>query len=273
MSTSTLAAERATSLRGRAWELVDVAKPGDTASRRIDAFLLSLILLNVIAVIVETVPEVASRYATIFQFFEIFSVTVFIFEYVIRVWACVEDPRYAKPVTGRLRFLVQPMSIVDLLAILPALLSFGLVDLRVLRGLRLFRLFRVAKATRYVAALLLFGTVLRTRREELILTTALMLVLLVFGASIMYFAESEAQPDKFSSIPASMWWAVATLTTVGYGDVFPVTPLGKVAAAIVAILGIGFFALPTAIIGSGFLEAIQQRREPKCCPNCGHALD
>lgn len=274
MTSSTVDTRRsAPTLRARAWELVEVAKPGDTVSRAIDVFILLLILLNVVAVILETVPELEKRYAGVFAAFEIFSVLVFASEYVIRLWACVEDPRFSRPIRGRIRFALRPMSIIDFVAILPAFLSFGTVDLRMLRGLRLFRLLRIAKATRYIAALTLFGSVLKTRREELILTTALMLVLLVFASSAMYFAENGAQPDKFSSIPASMWWAVATLTTVGYGDVFPVTALGKAAAGIVAILGIGFFALPTAIIGSGFLEAIQERREKPTCPRCGHTLE
>lgn len=274
MTSSTLDTRRAAfSVRARAWELVEVAKPGDTLSKAIDVFILGLIFLNVIAVILETVPELEKQFATLFASFEIFSVVVFASEYVVRLWACVEDPAFARPLTGRIRFALRPMSIIDLVAILPAFLSFGAVDLRVLRALRLFRLLRIAKASRYVAALSLFTSVVKTRREELILTTMLMVVLLVFASSAIYFAENGAQPDKFSSIPASMWWAVATLTTVGYGDVFPVTPLGKLAAGVVAILGIGFFALPTAIIGSGFLEAIQERREKRCCPNCGHAID
>ena len=271
MTSSTADTPRtSSSLRNRAWQLVE---PGDDVGKSVDAFILSLIFLNVLAVILETVPELEKRYATLFAAFEIFSVLVFATEYVVRLWACVEHPDFASPIRGRIRFIFRPMSIVDLLAILPAFLSLGAVDLRMLRGLRLFRLLRIMKATRYVSALSLFRTVVKTRREELILTTALMMVLLIFASSAMYFAENAAQPDKFSSIPASMWWAVATLTTVGYGDVFPVTPIGKVAAAIVAILGIGFFALPTAIIGSGFVEAMQERREKRCCPHCGETLE
>jgi voltage-gated potassium channel len=170
--------------------------------------------------------------------------------------------------------MLKPLSIIDLLAILPALVAFGTVDLRVLRMLRLFRLARVAKATRYVAALALFRKIVRAKRAELVLTSALMVLLLVFASALMHFAEGEAQPEKFSSIPASMWWAVATLTTVGYGDVYPITPLGKVAAAIVSILGIGFFALPTAIIGSGFVEALHEREAAtRLCSHCGHPIE
>ena len=271
MTSSTIDTPRtATRIRARAWQLIE---PGDDVGKAFDTFFLALIFLNVVAVILETVPELQRDYAVFFAGFEIFSVTVFLLEYVVRIWACVEQPGFARPVRGRIRYALRPMSIIDLLAILPAFLSFGTVDLRMLRGLRLFRLLRVAKATRYVAALSLFKTVVKKRREELILTTALMVILLVFASSAMYFAESDSQPEKFSSIPASMWWAVATLTTVGYGDVYPVTPLGKLAAAIVAILGVGFFALPTAIIGSGFIEAMQERREKRACPHCGNALD
>lgn len=118
----------------------------------------------------------------------------------------------------------------------------------------------------------LFRHVLRTRREELVLTSAVMTMLLVMAASVMYFAENAAQPEKFSSIPASMWWAVATLTTVGYGDVYPVTPLGRLAGGCIAILGLGFFALPTAILGAGFVDAVQRVKSPPVCPHCGGAV-
>lgn len=261
------------SVRKRTWEILELSNPDDRLSRIDDVILLTLIFLNVIAVILETVPSLEKAYGAYFHGFELFSLAMFGAEYVLRVWASVEDPAHARPIVGRLRFMVRPMTIIDLLAILPGVLSFGAVDLRVLRGLRLFRLLRVAKASRYVAALTLFKRVVKTRREELILTTLLMLILLIFAASAMYFAESEVQPDKFTSIPASMWWAVSTLTTVGYGDVYPITPLGKLAASFVAILGLGFFALPTAIIGSGFVEAMQERREKRCCPHCGNALE
>ncbi len=258
--------------RERVWEIVEVARAGDAASRRFDMGILSLIALNVLAVVLQSVPEIESRFARPFFVFEAFSVAVFSVEYLARLWSCVEDPEFRRPILGRIRFALRPMVVIDLLAILPFLVSFAAFDLRILRAFRLLRLVRLLKATRYIAAARHFRTVLETKREEMVLTTGLMMVLLVITASVMYFAENAAQPDKFGSIPASLWWAVATLTTVGYGDVYPVTPLGRVAAGFIAILGIGFFALPTAILGSGFVEAIESDKKDNTCPHCGGEL-
>lgn len=273
MTTTTAEVQPPVSIRRRVWEIVETARPGDMASRYFDVFLLVLVILNVLAVVLQSVREVELAFGRQFVIFELFSVAVFSLEYLLRVWACVEDQRFTGAIRGRLRFAVTPMSIIDLLAILPTILAAGSLDLRVLRALRLVRLLRVAKAMRYVAALMLFRTVVRSKREELVLTTGLMLTLLLLASSLIYFAENTAQPDKFSSIPASMWWAVATLTTVGYGDVYPVTAAGKVAGACVAILGIGFFALPTAIIGAGFVDALKDLKAPRVCPHCARPID
>lgn len=164
------------------------------------------------------------------------------------------------------------MALVDLLAVLPFFLQFIGVDLRFVRAFRLMRLFRLAKAARYVTALHLFRAVARSKREELVLTTCVLALLLLVASSSMYFAEHGAQPEEFSSIPATMWWAVATLTTVGYGDVIPVTVFGRFLGSAVAILGIGLFALPTAILGSGFVEEIAKTKQPQRCPHCGKEL-
>ena len=261
-------------IQQRIYELLEVAHPDDTASRFTDLFLFVLIALNVIAVIVETVDDVATQYALIFQFFEVFSVAVFSVEYVLRLWTCVADRRYAHPVTGRLRFAGSWHAVIDLLAILPFYLPMFLpVDLRVLRALRFFRLLRFLKLTRYSESMRIFGKVLRGERTELMIALFVAGVLLVLGSSFLYIVEHEAQPDAFSSIPAAMWWGVATLTTVGYGDVYPVTPLGRLLGAIVAIMGIGMFALPAGILASGFAREMGKRRsEPEVCPHCGENI-
>ncbi|HSU16124.1 ion transporter [Longimicrobium sp.] len=259
--------------RRRVWEILDPDDGNATrAERAFGAFILALIALNVAAVVLQSVRSLELRFSGAFRAFEVFSVLVFSAEYLARVWSCTEDPRYRGPVRGRLRFALSPMALVDVLAVLPFFAAAGAVDLRVLRAARLFRLVRLLKATRYIAAMRVFRHVLRTKREELVLTTAIMSMLLVVAASVMYFAENEAQPQKFSSIPESMWWAVATLTTVGYGDVYPVTPLGRLAGGCIAILGLGFFALPTAILGAGFVDAVQMLKAPPVCPHCGKSV-
>lgn len=263
-------------LRRRVWEVVEVARPGDRASRTFDITILSLIVLNLVAVIVGTVHGLEERWAAVFVPFEIFSVAVFGVEYLARLWSCVEDPRYAAPWAGRVRFALQPLILVDLAAILPAFLWMLGIDLRALRALRLVRILRLAKAVRYISALRLLRLVLLSRRAELLVAGGVTLLLLIVASSLMYAAEHRAQPEAFGSIPAAMWWAMETLTTVGYGDVYPITPVGRLLASLVAVLGIGLFALPAGILGSGFTEEIQRRRRETAarprCPHCGEPL-
>lgn len=260
------------SVRRRVWEIVEVAGPGDVASRRFDLFILALIALNVAAVVLESIRSVEARFGAVFALFEVCSVLVFVGEYAARMWSCVEDPRSRGPVRGRLRWALRPLSLVDLVAIVPFLATLGTADMRTLRALRLFRLVWLLKAGRYLPALTLLRRVVHAKREELVMSSALTSVLLIVASAMMYFAEHEAQPDKFSSIPASMWWAVATLTTVGYGDVYPVTLLGRAAGGLLALLGVGLFALPTAILGSGLVEAAQATRAARSCPHCGKPM-
>lgn len=259
------------SAKRRAWELLESGVGETRLDRLVDGFIMALIVLNVCAVLVETVEEWSAPYADYFRAFEVFSVAVFTTEYALRLWACTADARYAGRWRGRLRYATSPLALVDLLAIMPFYLEFFAVDLRFVRSLRLFRLFRAFKLARYSASMRTLGNVLRAKREELLVTLFVVVVMLVFASSAMYYAEHDAQPDKFSSIPASMWWGVATLTTVGYGDVFPVTTVGKVLGAMIAVLGVGLFALPTGILASGFAEELQRTRKKEAviCPHCG----
>ncbi len=260
-------------IQKRIWEITEVAKPGDSVSKYFDIFILTLITLNILAVILESVESLEQRYRTIFQVFELFSVVVFTVEYLARVWSCAVTPQFAKPVSGRIRFMLKPLSLIDLLSVLPFYLTFISIDLRFVRLLRLMRIFRVAKLTRYSSSIRLMGRVFKDKKEELILTFILMMGLVVVVSSFMYFAEHDAQPDKFPDIPSSMWWSVVTLTTVGYGDIYPITTLGKIFAAISAILGIGMFALPTGILGASFIEELQKEKMERCvCPHCGEEL-
>jgi voltage-gated potassium channel len=259
--------------RERLWEVLEASAAGGRAGRVLGAFMVSLIVLNVLAVMLGTVEEIERRWRTGFEVFEVLSVVVFTAEYVLRLWVCVVDPRFAHPVRGRLRFAFQPMSLVDLASVLPFYLPFAGVDLRVLRALRLVRIVRVAKVGRYYASLRLIGTVFRAKKEELVLAVALMALLVVVAASVMYYCESAVQPTQFPSIPAALWWAAMTMTTVGYGDVYPVTTAGKVIAVAISVLGIGMFALPTGIIGAGFVEAVQRAHARVLrCPHCGREI-
>jgi voltage-gated potassium channel len=209
------------------------------------------------------------------RIFDLCSVGIFSVEYVLRLWTCTRNPRFQGPLAGRLRYIVTPLAVIDLLAVLPFYLPLILpFDLRFVRAVRLVRISRLLKVGRYSEALKLFGKVLRAKREELVTAVFVLLILLVVASSLLYYAEHDVQPDKFSSIRSAMWWGVATLTTVGYGDVFPLTSTGKFLAALISLLGIGFFALPAGILSAGFVDEIRRRKEAaKRCPKCGATLE
>lgn len=232
----------------------------------------ALIGLNVLAIILETVPELQAAYGAFFMAFEVFSIGVFTVEYLLRVWSITASPDYSHPISGRLRYALTPMAMIDFLAIAPFFLAFIFpIHLGVTRILRFVRLMRLLKLTRYATPLQTLGTVLRERRDQLLICLFIVLILLLFSASAVYMVENPAQPEVFTSIPAAMWWGVATLTTVGYGDVYPITGLGRVLGGIIAILGVGMFALPAGILASGFAEELerQQKKETLICPHCG----
>lgn len=246
----------------------------DRLARFVSVSLIALILLNVLAVMAESVESVRMEYGAWLMGFEWASVAVFSLEYLLRLWSCTSSPRFKPPIAGRIRYIFTPLAIIDLLAILPALLMWTGVDLRVLRILRLTRMLRLAKLGRYSKALQLMGEVARQKREELMLSLMLMLMMLVVASSLIYLVENEQQPEVFSSIPASMWWGITTLTTVGYGDAYPVTVLGKLLGAAIAVMGIGLFALPAGIIASAFVELRGQREAARTavCPHCGERI-
>ena len=267
--------------------------------RRVRAGLSLLIIANIFMVILETVPTLRQQLRPAFYLFEVFSVVVFSLEYVLRLWAAVEDPRYAHAFLGRLRYAITPLALIDLVAVLPFYLPQLIhADMRFLRGLRLVRLARVFKLGRYSTGLALYGQILREKRDELVTSLALLSLLLLMSSSLMYFFEHAAQPDTFSSIPAAMWWGIITLTTIGYGDVYPVTAAGKVFGAVIAVIGVGFVALPSAILVGGMMEQMELRRKrrsadavdddgedagedagaaassgPHPCPHCGRYPD
>jgi len=266
----------ALAVKKRVFDVLNVADRGDVTSRVVDLLIMTLILLNVIAVILETVESIAVKYSTLLHAFDTFSVAVFTVEYLVRIWACTTDPRYADPLVGRARFAMRPMILIDLLAILPFYLpAFIPMDLRAMRVLRMFRLLRVFKLARYSSAMQQLGHVLHRQKEELLVGMFVMLIMLLFASSLMYVVEHEVQPEAFGSIPEAMWWAVATLTTVGYGDVTPITAAGRLLAGAIAMIGVGMFAMPAAILAQGFAEEWQDKRAkrpPVRCPHCKAAI-
>jgi len=254
--------------RRRAYDVFEVGA-GGRIGLYFDYLIMGLIIANVAAVSLETVDPLFAAYGRAFYGFELLSVAVFSVEYLGRVWVATEHPKYRHPLWGRLRFVTSPYMVIDLLAIVPFFLT-AFVDLRFLRAIRLLRFLRLLKLTRYSESLQLFFTAVRLKREQFVITSVVGVILLLTASSLMYFVERSAQSEAFSSIPASMWWGVVTLTTVGYGDVTPVTPLGKLIGAVVAVIGIGLFALPASILASGFIEAAQG--DTVECPHCGNVL-
>ena len=238
--------------RRQVHDILEVGGEAHPAGRAVNVFIVVLIFLNAIAFAAETVDDLAARYGPYFHALNVFSVIVFTVEYVLRVWSAVDIPMLSRlpPWRARLRFALRPIMLIDLFAFLPFYLQWIVpLDLRVLRVLRLFRLL---KLVRYSPALQTLGRVIADEYRALLGALLVMLVLLLFASTAIYFLEREAQPDKFGSIPAAAWWALSTLTTVGYGDVVPVTPWGKVVGGIVMLLGVCMFALPIAIIATGF---------------------
>ena len=241
-----------------------MSDPKDPLCRAFSIFIVSLILLNVVCIVLESMEELERQYRELFLFIEISSTLVFATEYLMRLWSCVESNQKigasASNSKKRLKYVLSPMAIVDLVAFLPSLLQvlFPGIDLRFLRILRLLRVF---KLTRYFSTFELLFNVLHEERKNLAGIFVILIVILVMAASALYLVERDVQPDKFGSIPEAMWWAIAALTTVGYGDVYPQSYLGQVLGSLVTILGIGMVALPSGILASAFSEQMRRKRE------------
>lgn len=258
----------APTVRKRMYDLIQ-APVAQAEGSRLDAFdvvLAGIIVLSVACGMLETVETVRARIGTALWTAEHVFAFAFAVEYVVRVWTAVEHPKYAHPVWGRFRYMLSPMAIIDLLAILPTLLPHVGLNLLVLRALRITRLIKLG---RYSRALETLSRVIASRRAELLVMAFAGAVVLLTSAWLMYEIEHDAQPEVFSSVPASLWWAVITLTTIGYGDAAPITALGQFVGGIVALFGIGVVALPTAVLGSGFAEDLRARRNKHLCPHCG----
>jgi len=247
-------------LRRRIYYLIEASRPDNTGSRIFDTAMVVLIVANVLAVTLETVPDLDVAHGQLFLVFDRVSVAVFTVEYLARLWVAVEHPPVARhgAFLGRLRFAMGPYLLIDLLAIAPFYLSLFIpaADLRVLR---VFRLLRMLKLARYSPGL---NTLMRVLAEEwraLGGALIVMLGLLVVCSTIVFHLEHPVQPDAFASIPHAMWWGLATLTTVGYGDIVPVTVLGKIVGGAMMVFGLGMFAIPIGIIASAFSRDIHQR--------------
>jgi voltage-gated potassium channel len=255
-------------LKERLYQVLEQPEASDRLARAWNLAIMGAIVITTLAVVAETVESVDRQFQPILRTIELASLGLFGTEYLMRLWVITCSPRYSHPLFGRLRFAITPLALIDLVAIAPALVATR-VDLRFLRIARLARVLRVLKLARYSQGIGLIARVIRRKREELLVALGFFSILLIMTSSLMYFAEHHAQPKAFSSIPAAMWWAVVTMTTVGYGDVYPVTAMGRVLAGMTALLGIFAFALPTSILGAGFLTELEGSAKRQKCPRCG----
>lgn len=269
------------SWRARLFAILHRPDPGNPWARRVNYVLVALIVLNALSVALESVADIAQPWRDEFRALEIGSTALFAVEYLARLWVCVEQQRLRHPVWGRLRYALQPLPLLDLIVVVT---FFSAWDLRFLRVMRLVRLLKVLRLYEFEAALDRLAVSLRRRRQLLWVSVALMLVCVYASSALLYQAEHRAQPQVFTSIPATFWWACETFTTIGYGDMAPVTPLGRWFVGLVAVFGIGVFALPTAIVTAAIIESSAPHEpgtdhahkaadghDPAVCPTCGQA--
>lgn len=265
-------------IRYRIFQIIEENEDGDKASVVFDWFIAGLIIINVLSVILDTFSGIPQPIRLFFSYVDIFSLAIFTVEYILRLWtATYKYPGVSTSIALK-KHVFSFMAIIDLLAILPFYLPFVFsLDLRILRMIRLLRLLRLLKITRYTTALSTVTSVFKRKSAQLISSMFVVLILMVIASVMMYGIENEAQPDVFKNAFSGLWWAVATMTTVGYGDIYPITVLGKIFGVLIAILGIGFFAVPTGIISAGFVEEMSNDKDvtnegKQFCPYCGKKL-
>ncbi len=255
-------------------KLVEKGSHGSKINLLFDYAIMVLIVLNVIAMVLETIQDINQLLGSFFKIFEIVSVIIFSIEYITRIYISDLTHPSNSRFKSAIKFIFSVYGIIDLLAIIPFYIPFLIkIDLRFLRMLRLMRFMRIFKINRYSNSLNLIWAVIKEKKSELLITGFVTFLVLFIASFLMYYIEGSAQPDKFPNIIASFWWAISTLTTVGYGDIVPVTSFGKFVSGLIAFLGIGLVALPTGLISAGFVGKIGKKDKCVKCPHCGKNID
>ena len=268
-------------LKEKVYNLIRDDDSNSTASWIFDGVIITLIIINIALVIADTfnMPAWYTKFSSVVETASSIAFTV---EYLLRMW--VSDIEYSdsNPFVARIRYFFSFLALIDLFAILPFYLPFFLGgEMRVLKAIRLIRVFRIFKFGRYTGAMQIIGTVFKRKSHQLVSSMVVIFILMVIASVLIYNVENKAQPDVFQNAFSGLWWAVATFTTVGYGDIFPITALGKILSALIAMLGIGLVAVPTGIISAGFIELSEKKEkeiessaeEKKFCPYCGHEYE
>lgn len=248
-----------------------------------DSIIIVFIFVTVAFVVLDTF-QMPAWFAPVYKVVETISITVFTLEYILRIWTIPLAYPMLSPARARLKYIFSPMAMVDLLSVLPFFLPLFLpVDLSILQAARIIRLLRIFKIKRYTNALDGIAYVFKKRGSQLFSSVLIIFLLMLIASVLMFEIEHTVQPDKFDNALSAFWWAVATVTTVGYGDMYPITPMGRLLGSVIALLGIGLVAIPTGIISAGFVQVSNAKKKPnvappnldeKCyCPYCGHRLD
>ncbi len=268
---------QAGAFKRRVFQIIEKAQPGDKVSMIFDWTIIVLIFLSILTIILQSFDKLDAQFTNSFRYLEGFTVAVFTIEYLLRLWTA--DLAFSNSSIPRIRYFLSFLAFFDLLAILPFYLPFIGADLRVLRLFRMLRLLRLVKIKRYSPALQTVLDVVSCSLHQLLASFCVCAVIIFIAGIIMYTAENEAQPEAFPNVLASLWWAVNALTTVGYGDVYPVTVTGKFFASILSVIGVGVIAIPAGIIAAGFLKAIENNADSEktsatvICPHCGKQID
>lgn len=265
----------------RLHDFLDPSDGAGPAERFFNALLVALILLTVAITILSTVPSIHAQYGPLIRLFDLFCFVIFGLEYAARLYVTPLRPGLPHGWRGYWQYATSPLPLIDLLVLISLLVP-GATALASLRGLRMLKLLSLLKLGRYSDSLQLIGRVILQRAGELLTTVLIVIVLVFIAASVLYEVEAGAGTKGFESIPQALWWAVVTLTTTGYGDVYPATPVGKVAAGFIMLFGVGMVALPAGMIASGFAEelarlrmaeqTVQETRAARYCPHCGEKL-
>lgn len=261
-----------TSFKRKLFLVLDDHTSRKPLNRFFHGLLFTLIIISSLLLIIESVNTLGKVYSMYFYSLEVLTMVFFTIEYLMRVYTCTEQSTYKHPIFGRLRFVFTPLMLIDILSIIPFYLIIFSSNYSGFYIFSIFRVLRLFKAIRYVKAFKIIGKVFYIQREQLLVSFVFIIFVFVFASSIIYIAEKDAQPDKFSDIPSAMWYTIATITTVGYGDVYPITTIGKVTGGLISMTGLLLFAIPTSILTSGFLKISQQTRK-QICPHCGKSHD